>query len=266
MRQIGVIAVDGHEVGVILLDQGVTVDTFTPDLSGYMPQGRAEAPPRGMAPDGQPSHVSPEGPHKHGERPSEPEHNLPASPPEKAPQRLGAPVATGSAATSAAIAEAAKAHHLDPNFMRAVASIESGMNPASNAHRATQYKGLYQMGTRGQGSEWSRFGNGGNVYSASANAMAAARSFAANRAAFEKHFHRAPTEAEMYMMHQQGLGFFTRGTMTNISGNLPPKARANPYYHTHKGFEEFWGHEIARRKAQFTKQFPESTQVAGPSK
>jgi hypothetical protein len=142
--------------------------------------------------------------------------------------------------------DAARAHNFDPNLFRAAADIESGMNPSSNAHRATQYKGLYQLGH----DEWRRFGADGNIYSAHDNAMAAARAWDANRSQFRKHFGRDPTDAELYLMHQQGLGFYTRGAMTNIGGNLPPSART-PQNMTHEGFESWWGRRLARGKAAF---------------
>jgi len=128
--------------------------------------------------------------------------------------------------------------------MRGIASIESSMNPSSNANRSTQYKGLYQVGHN----EWDRFGDGGNIYSAHDNAMGAARMFDANRAQFKSHFGRDPTDTELYMMHQQGLGFYTNHAMTNISGNPYPGMHGQQ---THESFEAGWGRELARRKAGF---------------
>ena len=161
--------------------------------------------------------------------------------------------AQGSAETDAAIVNAAHASGQDPNFMRGVASIESGMNPSSNANRSTQYKGLYQIGSRGNDSEWGRFGEG-NIYSARDNAMATARIWNENSKQFKKRFGREPTETEHYLMHQQGLGFYTRGAMTNISGNPYPGMRGPQ---NHDSFEAGWGRELARRKAAFSKMHPE---------
>lgn len=169
-------------------------------------------------------------------------------------------VSRGSAETDKAIVDAAKAHHLDPNTMRAIASIESGMDPTSNAHRKTQYKGLFQMGSRGPKSEWARFGAGGNIYSARDNAMAAARMFSANRAQFRERYGRDPTDAELYMMHQQGLGFYTRGAMTNVRGNPYPGMHGEQ---SHKTFEAGWGRELARRKAAFESGQPGVAQRSG---
>ncbi|WP_407146240.1 hypothetical protein [Bradyrhizobium sp. ORS 86] len=270
--QIGVITVDGKQVGVVSWTEGDVVDTFTPNLDGYEPMGRAAESPQGDGASAAPS----QGHHGGGDRHShggdhrashghsgqhqprktrfggEGDTDAPLA--AHAPRgeiyhgEGGRPVHAGSAEVDQAIVDASRAHHLDPNFMRAVASIESGMNPASNAHRSTQYKGLYQIGTRGAGNEWERFGNGGNVYSAEQNAMGAARMFDANRNAFRKHFGRDPTDTEMYLMHQQGLGFYTRGAMTNIAGNPYPGMHGPQ---THDSFEAGWGRELARRKAGY---------------
>jgi len=50
------------------------------------------------------------------------------------------------------------------------------------------------------------------------------------------------------MMHQQGLGFYTRGAMTNIGGNPYPGMHGEQ---THESFEAGWGREVSRRKARF---------------
>ncbi len=251
--RVGTITIDGKEVGVVSLNDTTTFDTFVPNLDGYTPMGRAADAPIGGEMGGPGGH--PSGAHHHhyvghhaGEEPYTPHKNRhhyvghhPSSPGhDHAP---GRPVRQGSAEVDQAIVDAARAHHLDPNTMRAVASIESDMNPSSNANRATQYKGLYQIGR----DEWRRFGEG-NIYSAHDNAMAAARMFEANRNQFREHFHRDPTDAELYMMHQQGLGFYTRGAMTNISGNPYPGMHGAQ---THDSFEAGWGHEVERRKEQF---------------
>jgi hypothetical protein len=276
MVQIGTITVDNKQVGVISADYGDgATDTFMPDLDGYEPMGRAapgEAPIRepgrhrpghhpgateGPSPsqDGTPKTGRDQGRgHWPGHRSSDQQPHRDDEPTHKAPRgdtydEAGVSVRRGSAETDAAIVEAAKAHNLDPNMMRSIASIESGMNPSSNANRSTQYKGLYQIGRN----EWERFGEGGNVYSAKENAMGAARMFAANRAQFQKRFGRDPTDTEYYLMHQQGLGFYTRGAMTNISGNPYPGMRGAQ---THEQFEAGWGREVARRKAGFAKSQP----------
>lgn len=256
--QIGIVTLGGRQVGVVTLsvDHGED-DRFVPNFEGYVPMGRADrGTMTGLAPavgaavghrhahghgghaasaGGQPSGYHPKG-ETFNERPSR-----------TYPQ--------GSVETDQAIADASRAHHLDPNFMRSVASIESDMNPNSNANRATQYKGLYQIGH----DEWRRVGNGGNIYSAHENAMGAGRLFEANRNQFRERFGREPTEAEMYMMHQQGLGFYTRGAMTNIAGNPYPGMHGPQ---THESFEAGWGREIARRKAAFAASHPEPHQEA----
>jgi hypothetical protein len=78
--------------------------------------------------------------------------------------------------------------------------------------------------------------------------------FDANRSQFRQHFGRDPTDTELYMMHQQGLGFYTRGAMTNIGGNPYPGMHGPQ---THESFEAGWGRELARRKAGFAGAHPD---------
>jgi len=260
---VGIITVDGRQVGVVTQTEGDVVDSFTPDISGYEPMGRAAEAPLG---GGQPlHHAAPHGPRHHAPQPGrkgEP-HAAPGASGGYTPRGEtyqgggGHRVQPGSAETDQAIVDAARAHHLDPNTMRGIASIESSMNPTSNANRATQYKGLYQIGR----SEWSRFGAGGNIYSAQDNAIGAARMFDANRAQFRQRFGRDPTDTELYMMHQQGLGFYTRGAMTNIQGNPYPGMRGPQ---SHESFEAGWGRELARRKAGFAAREQPAAPAAKP--
>lgn len=252
--QIGLITVDGAAVGTI--DMSLSDDpAFVPDVQGYAPSGRAEdglggsgggySPPTGH------SHHSLGG-RDHGYGQGHSHHNLGVTPSGRdygsTSTGVGRPFAQGSAATDDAITRAAKESGVDVNTMRGIASIESGMNPSSNANRSTQYKGLYQIGH----DEWRRFGQG-NIYSAEDNAMAAGRMFRENRQQFKSRFGREPTDTELYMMHQQGLGFYTRGAMTNIGGNPYPGMHGPQ---THEIFEAGWGRELARRKAGFATEHP----------
>lgn len=256
--QAGHITVGGIVVGTIDVDLKTDVDSFVPDFSGYAPIGRADGgthvdqdQPYGGGHHGRGGQEGGRhGPGHHGTRQSGQTHE--GTPPSGRDYPAASPGHTfpqGSSDTDAAIARAAREHHLDPNFMRSIASIESGMTPSSNANRSTQYKGLYQIGH----DEWRRTGDGGNIYSAEDNAMAAGRLFTENSRQFEKHFGRAPSETELYMMHQQGLGFYTRGAMTNIGGNPYPGMHGPQ---THESFEAGWGREISRRKAQFAITHP----------
>lgn len=248
MRQVGIVTMDGRQVGVVTQSSDFE-DTFTPDLSGYEPTGRAA---RGPIDGG---HGGGHGGGGYGDHPPAPakryRHHAPGHPTGKDGDKGyvghprgdtggGRPVRKGSQEVDKAIVEASKAHHLDPDTMRAVASIESDMDPSSNADKRTQYKGLYQIGR----DEWRRFGSG-NIYDPHDNAMAAARMFEANRDQFREHYHREPTDSELYMMHQQGLGFYTRNAMTNIGGNPYPGMHGDQ---THESFEAGWGRELARRK------------------
>jgi len=160
---------------------------------------------------------------------------------------FAAPPTSGD--VDAAIRSTAAAAGMDVPTWKAIASIESSLNPSSNVERPTQYKGLFQIGSRGDGSEWSRHGSG-SIYNAMDNATAAAKLAADNNARFTQSFGRAPTPAETYMMHQQGLGFYTNGTMTNVAGN-PYPGMSGPQ--TPSSFAEGWGREIERRAKYFRK-------------
>jgi hypothetical protein len=149
----------------------------------------------------------------------------------------------------AAIRATAAAAGMDVPTWKAIASIESSLNPSSNFQRPTQYKGLFQIGSRGDDSEWSRHGSG-SIYNAMDNATAAARLAADNNVTFRKNFGRDPTPAETYMMHQQGPGFYLNGTMTNVEGN-PYPGMSGPQ--TPASFAEGWGREIERRAKYFRK-------------
>jgi Transglycosylase SLT domain len=222
--QVGIITIDGMQVGTVTMSYGDADDKFVPDLGGYEPLGRADAhdePPATSRDhdggsrhyphphDGGPRQQHPQP--RHVETPEEHKHDsiryghhhapspLKPSPSEHKPEvhqpsgkvydaERGRPVHQGSAETDQAIRDAARAHGLDVNTMRSIASIESSMNPSSNANRRTQYKGLYQIGR----DEWRRFGGDGNIYSARDNAMAAARMFEANRNQFRQRFNRDP--------------------------------------------------------------------------
>jgi hypothetical protein len=149
-----------------------------------------------------------------------------------------------------AINQTAATAGMDPSYWRAIASIESSLNPSSNYNKYTQYKGLYQIGTRdhpGEPSEWTRHGSG-SVYNPMDNARTAASLAAENNAKFQEHFGRAPSPIETYMMHQQGFGFYRDGTMTNIAGNPYPGMRGPQ---TPASFEAGWARELERRAQQF---------------
>lgn len=144
-----------------------------------------------------------------------------------------------------AIVKAAKQYGVDPDMLRAFVAIESNGDPNSNRTKKTQYKGLMQIGR----DEWSKFGQG-DIYNADDNIAAGARLLADNAKRFERVMGRPPSPREQYLMHQQGLGFYTRGSMTNIGGNLPASAKGNPNNWTHQGFENYWGSKLENLMAQ----------------
>jgi uncharacterized protein (TIGR02594 family) len=156
-------------------------------------------------------------------------------------QVAGAGTGAGAGQTPAGVSDAisstAGTAGMDEAHWRAIASIESGLDPGSNYNRRTQYKGLFQINQ-------DELGGRGNIYNPQTNAEAAASVAASNNAWFKQRFGRDPTPTETYMMHQQGRGFYSRGTMTNIAGNPYPGMRGPQ---THESFEAGWGREIERR-------------------
>ena len=163
------------------------------------------------------------------------------------PRTAGGPISGGGDVNEAIRATAATAG-MDEAHWKGIASIESSLTPGSNRDKRTQYKGLFQVGSRGADSEWARTGSG-DIYNAMDNAKSAARLAQENNAGFKKHFGRDPTPAETYLMHQQGLGFYTAGKMTNIGGNPYPGMRGPQ---THQSFEAGWTREVERRAAMFS--------------
>ncbi len=94
------------------------------------------------------------------------------------------------------IERAAEAFGVDPNFMKAVAKIESDFNPRQ---RTGSYIGLFQLSK----SEFSAYGSG-DIINPRDNAMAAAYKLIAEAALFEAKTHMELTFANLYLIHQQG--------------------------------------------------------------
>lgn len=94
------------------------------------------------------------------------------------------------------VARAADVLGLDPNFMKAVARIESDFDPKQ---RTGSYIGLFQLSK----SEFNEFGSG-DITNARDNAVAAAFKFSAEAAMFEMATHKTPSFSDLYLIHQQG--------------------------------------------------------------
>ncbi len=103
-----------------------------------------------------------------------------------------------SADTERAIQMAAERRGLNPLAMHRIAEIESSGNPSAVTG---SYQGLYQLSS----AEFNKNG-GGNIFSANDNAMAAAAKLDAESKSFKSRFGRDPNVAELYLIHQQGLG------------------------------------------------------------
>jgi hypothetical protein len=166
-----------------------------------------------------------------------------------------------NSATDEAIRSTAAQAGMDPAHWKAIADLESSLDPSSNMNKKTQYKGLFQVNQE----EMQKAG-GGNIYDAHDNATAAAAAAKRNNAIFKKRFGRDPDAGETYLMHQQGPGFYTRGTMTNIGGNMPPSLRGrDPKTVTHDEFEAGWKADVERRTKKFSTGTGEATGSSVPT-
>ena len=173
-----------------------------------------------------------------------------ATPPPVTPSPGGTSASFSAPPTAGNVNAALKATAADAGMdvptWKAVASIESSLNPSSNFDKPTQYKGLFQIGAH----EFATHGKG-DTYNPMDNARAAASLAKANSQIFRDNFGRDPSPTEIYLMHQQGPGFYTKGTMTNVAGN-PYPGMIGPQ--TPESFAAGWGREIERR-ARYFRQF-----------
>jgi hypothetical protein len=96
------------------------------------------------------------------------------------------------------VKRAAEVFDLDVTFMEVVAKIESDFDPKQ---RTGSYIGLFQLSE----SEFERYGSG-EITDARDNAIAAALKFAASAIKFETETHQKATPADLYLIHQQGVG------------------------------------------------------------
>lgn len=119
-----------------------------------------------------------------------------------------------------AIDDAAREFGVDPDALRVFARIESGGRPGVTTG---SYRGLFQMSQ----DEFAKYGGRGSIYDPAANARAAAAKLRAETEDFTRKHGRAPTPAELYLVHQQGAA----GTAAHM-GNPDGVAWRNvrPYY------------------------------------
>ncbi|MGH6672493.1 MAG: transglycosylase SLT domain-containing protein [Xanthobacteraceae bacterium] len=94
------------------------------------------------------------------------------------------------------IKRAAHAFGLDPNFLKAVAKIESDFDPRE---RTGSYIGLFQLSR----AEFKRYGSG-EILNPRDNAIAAADKFVTEATLFETVTNKDPTISDLYLIHQQG--------------------------------------------------------------
>lgn len=99
------------------------------------------------------------------------------------------------------ISDAARRYGVDPDFAIRTATIESGLNPRAQNPKSSA-GGLFQFidGT------WNTYGQGKNKYDPYASADAGARFIRDNMNGLKRALGRDPTQGELYLAHQQGLG------------------------------------------------------------
>jgi hypothetical protein len=103
------------------------------------------------------------------------------------------------------IKHATDALGIDFNFMKAVAKIESDLDPKQ---RTGSYIGLFQLSNY----EFDKYGSG-TITSSRDNAIAAAYKFTTAAILFEIQTHKKPTLSDLYLIHQQG----TQGAAEHVS-------------------------------------------------
>jgi hypothetical protein len=103
------------------------------------------------------------------------------------------------------IKRASEVFGLDFNFMKAVAKIESGLDPKQ---RTGSYIGLFQLSKY----EFAAYGSG-DILNSRDNAVAAAYKFATSAILFELSTHKKATFSDLYLIHQQG----TRGAEEHVN-------------------------------------------------
>lgn len=98
-----------------------------------------------------------------------------------------------------AIRQASQKYGVPESRLRAFARIESGGNPRN---QTGSYLGLFQLSQN----EFRKAGGQGNIFDPVANANAAAVKLKAEEQQFTRQYGRPPTDGELYMIHQQGIG------------------------------------------------------------
>ena len=140
------------------------------------------------------------------------------------------------------IKRAADAFGLDPNFMKAVAKIESGFDPKQ---RTGSYIGLFQLSKY----EFGKYGSG-QILDARDNAVAAAYKVITEGILFGWVTRRTPDLSDLYLIHQQGW----EGAAEHIS--KPDRIAWKSMCATHEGTEKgekwckraIWGNTLPKIK------------------
>ncbi len=102
----------------------------------------------------------------------------------------------------------ARALGVDPTMALVFGEIESGFNPGRISPGSGLYKGVFQLSD----GEFKKHGGTGSIFNPQANIRAGIRKIATETAQFSRKYGRAPTGAEMYLVHQQGWGGYDAHT------------------------------------------------------
>ena len=129
-------------------------------------------------------------------------------PPSTAPNALSPPAPTQAAPYTpytgphADIYNHALYHGVDPELALTVARIESNFDPNANINKPTQYKGIFQLGR----DEWREMGGTeANRWDPTAQVNLGVARLAQIQQQLADRLGRVPTNAEIYLAHQQGV-------------------------------------------------------------
>jgi hypothetical protein len=142
-----------------------------------------------------------------------------------------------------AIEDASRSSGLSPQYLHAIADIESSHNPNVTTG---SYKGLLQLDE----DEFRKYGGEGSIYDPAENAKAGAAKIVAENAQLSKRLGRPITEAESYMAHQQGVA----GAASHINNPDQPAWRSfqsASKWSDAKAKRAIWGNLTPSAKAQF---------------
>lgn len=185
-----------------------------------------------------------------------------------------------------AITQAAQRYGVSQDLLRGIARIESSGDPNRTSPGGGRYRGLFQLSQ----SEFERGGGRNNIFDPLENAMAGAATLRGHQQELERMLGRPPSDAEVYLVHNQGMGGFTEHmnnpdlpawqNMANtregrqrgedwarraVSLNIPPDARRHGPNLTSRQLMDGWISRVGREGLNVgtTPPLDDSTAMAG---